>query len=166
MSEYDDTIKHAVELVQAAVARDPRKAVLGLLVSDRSLGVGEQYATLWFSNGAELSAFLLQCFPYLYCGIESPEDLPEEIRTLAGTVRMEPITKTVESAIGHLDTFTLQEFSIVWCGKFTELCGAKVEASRSLIAMFRDHDEDEDAEPIDELERDSFADFLGDLQNH
>ena len=46
MTKADDAMGKALEIIQAAVARDPTKAMLGLLVADKSLGTGTQYAAL------------------------------------------------------------------------------------------------------------------------
>jgi len=146
----------------AAVTRDPRSAAIGLVFTDVTPLLSPHTLSLWFESAAALATFLEECGPSVFCDEESaPEHAPAFAR-LAAQIRARGLAAF---RLDRLQAAVTLNLEFHWRGTFKELCAAKAEAARALIADFRGDWRRDAVAPIAAHEHDDFAVYISDLQN-
>ena len=147
-----DPFPMAYAIAEQAINRDPRKATIGILMGDRTLGVGTIYRAYWFDTPDELADFIESSFSYLATNWED-EEYMEELASMASEVRTGGISKVSAELLDH---YTLGHMSVPWVGNFPQMCSAGDPVSQKLIHWFRDGE----AGPLSPDEHEDFIEFL------
>jgi hypothetical protein len=162
MAERDDAEALALKIIEEAAERDPRDAVCGVLMGDKSLGAYWQHSVLWFESLKDLSGYITEALFVLDCVNDDDQELLIEVRSVAEAVRKHGPT---EDARDSLNEYTVDWTKMVWWGSFAQMCRADTEVTKEIARLFREQSRGAEQGPIQSAEITGFIDFLRGLKD-
>jgi hypothetical protein len=143
---------------QRAVQCGPATALIGMVITERPITPHYQYVSYWFDSAADLAGFILELFPYYYCGCEEDvaDELPE-VAAIAQRILAYGAEAGTQAQVLELGDFVLDHVQLRWVGTFDQLCAGRGDTEKHLAKWFRGTEDDSE---ITSDERADFIEFL------